>query len=124
MKTQMQELINKGWVVPSSSLWASPILLVPKDQGTNLRLCINFHNLNALTKKNRFPFPRIDVLLHRASKARVFSKIDLASSFYQIEVYRLYRELTAFILPETIDGYSLWEWKVMLFGLVNAPSTF
>ena len=124
MKTQMRELIDKEWVVPSSSPWASPILLVPKDQGTNLRLCIDFRDLNALTKKDRFPLPRIDVLLHRAAKARVFSKIDLASGFHQIEVYQPHRELTAFILPETIDGHSLWEWKVMPFGLVNAPSTF
>ena len=58
MKTQMRELIDKGWVVPSSSLWASPILLVPKDQGANLRLCIDFRDLNALTKKDRFPHPR------------------------------------------------------------------
>ena len=109
MKTQMRELIDKGWVVPSSSPWASPILLVPKDQGGNLRLCIDFRDLNALTKKDRFPLPRIDDLLHRASTARVFSKIDLASGFHQIEVYHPHRELTAFILPETIDGHSLWE---------------
>ena len=124
MKTQMRELIDKGWVTPSASPWASPILLVPKDQGKNLRLCIDFRDLNALTKKDRFPLPRIDILLHRASKARVFSKIDLASGFHQIEVYKPHRELTAFILSETIDGHSLWEWKVMPFGLVNAPSTF
>ena len=124
MRSQMRELIDKGWVVPSSSPWASPILLVPKDQGKSLRLCIDFRDLNALTKKDRFPLPRIDVLLHRASKARIFSKIDLASGFHQIQVYPQHRELTAFILPETVDGHSLWEWKVMPFGLVNAPSTF
>ena len=124
MRSQMRELVDKGWVVPSCSPWASPILLVPKDQGKKLRLCIDFRDLNALTKKDRFPLPRIDLLLHRASKARVFSKIDLASGFHQIEVFPPHRELTAFILPETIDGQSLWEWKVMPFGLVNAPSTF
>ena len=124
MRSQMRELIDKGWVVPSCSPWASPILLVPKDQGTKLRLRIDFRDLNALTKKDRFPLPRIDLLLHRASKSRVFSKIDLASGFHQIEVFPPHRELTAFILPETIDGQSLWEWKVMPCGLVNAPSTF
>ena len=109
MRSQIRELVDKGWVVPSCSPWASPILLVPKDQGKKLRLCIDFHDLNTLTKKDRFPLPRIDLLLHRASKARVFSKIDLASGFHQIEVFPPHRELTAFILPETIDGQSLWE---------------
>ena len=71
-----------------------------------------------------FPLPRLDLLLHKAAKARIFSKLDLASGFHQIEVHPPHRELTAFILPEPIDGCSLWEWKVMPFGLVNAPSTF
>ena len=124
MREQMRELIDKGWVVASSSPWASPILFVPKDGGTKHRMCIDFRDLNALTKKDRFPLPRIDLLLHRSAKACLFSKIDLASGFHQIEVFPQHRELTAFILPETVDGQSLWEWKVMPFGLVNAPSTF
>ena len=124
MREQMKELIDKGWVEPSASLWASPIFFVPKDGGKQYRMCIDFCDLNALTKKDRFPLPRIDLLLHRSAKARIFSKIDLASGFHQIEVFPQHRELTAFILPETIDGQSLWEWKVMPFGLVNAPSTF
>ena len=124
MREQMRELIDKGWVEPSASPWASPILFVPKDGGKQHRMCIDFRDLNALTKKDRFPLPRIDLLLHRSAKARIFSKIDLASGFHQIEVFPKHRELTAFILPETIDDQSLWEWKVMPFGLVNAPSTF
>ena len=124
MREQMRELIDKGWVEPSASPWASPILFVPKDGGKKHRMCIDFRDLNALTKKDRFPLPRIDLLLHRSAKAKIFSKIDLASGFHQIEVFPKHRELTAFILPETIDGQSLWEWKVMPFGLVNAPSTF
>ena len=109
MREQMRELIDKGWVEPSASPWASPILFVPKDDGTKQRMCIDFRDLNALTKKDRFPLPRIDLLLHRSAKACIFSKIDLASGFHQIEVFPQHRELTAFILPETIDGQSLWE---------------
>ena len=124
MMTQMRELIDKGWVTPSASPWAAPILFVPKDDGTKLRMCIDFRDLNALTKKDAFPLPRLDILLHKADKAKIFSKIDLASGFHQIEVHPAHRELTAFILPEAIDGCSLWEWKVMPFGLINAPSTF
>ena len=55
MREQMRELIDKGWVSPSSSPWASPILLVPKDDGQKLRMCVDFRNLNALTKKDAFP---------------------------------------------------------------------
>ena len=87
-------------------------------------MCVDFRDLNALTKKDAFPLPRLDILLHKAARARVFSKLDLASGFHQIEVHPAHRELTAFILPEAIDGCSLWEWKVMPFGLINAPSTF
>ena len=124
MINQMRELIDKGWVTPSASPWAAPILFVPKDDGTQLRMCIDFRDLNALTKKDAFPLPRLDLLLHKAEKATIFSNIDLASGFHQIEVYPDHRELTAFILPEAVDGCSLWEWKVMPFGLINAPSTF
>ena len=124
MFSQMKELIAKGWVVPSASPWAAPILFVPKDNGTKLRMCVDFRDLNALTKKDAFPLPRIDLLLHKANNAKIFSKLDLASSFHQIEVHPAHRELTSFILPEAVEGCALWEWKVMPFGLVNAPSTF
>ena len=124
MREQMHELIEKGWVQASASPWAAPVLFVPKDDGKKQRMCIDFRDLNALTKKDRFPLLRIDLLLHRSAKASIFSKIDLASGFHQIEVFTEHRELTSFILPETVDGQSLWEWKVMPFGLVNAPSTF
>ena len=63
-------------------------------------------------------------MLHKSVHATIFSKLDLASGFHQIEVYPAHRELTAFTLPEAIDGHALWEWQVMPFGLVNAPPTF
>ena len=124
MRTQMTELIEKGWVLPSESPWAAPILFVSKDGGKALRMCVDFRDLNALTIRDRFPLPRLELLLHKAIHAKVFSKLDLASGYHQIEVYPTHRELTAFILPETVQGHALWEWKVMPFGLVNAPATF
>ena len=124
MREQIADLSQKGWIQHSSSPWASPILFVKKDGGSKLRMCTDLRNLNALTKKDAFPLPRLDLALHRAAKAKVFSKIDLASGFHQIEVYPPHRELTAFVLPEAVEGSSFWEWKVMPFGLVNAPATF
>ena len=124
MREQITDLADKGWIQPSSSPWASPILFVEKDGGSKLRMCTDLRNLNALTKKDAFPLPRLDLALHRAAKAKIFSKIDLASGFHQIEVYPPHRELTAFVLPEAVKGSAFWEWRVMPFGLVNAPATF
>ena len=63
MREQMRELIDKGWVEPSESPWAAPILLVSKDEGKKLRLCIDYRNLNALTKKDSFPTPMLGCLV-------------------------------------------------------------
>ena len=123
MREQMLELITQGWVEPSVSPWGAPILFVPKKGGA-LRMCIDYRDLNALTEDDSYPLPRLDVLLHSAAQAKVFSKIDLASGFHQIAVHPESRPLTAFRLPEAVQGSSLWQWKVMPFGLRNAPPTF
>ena len=68
---------------------------------------MDFRDLNSLTKKDAFPLPRLDLMLHKANRATVFSKIDLASGFHQIEVHPPHRELTAFILPEPVSGSAL-----------------
>ena len=68
---------REGLVVPSMSPWAALILFVAKDGGKSLRMCVDFRDLNALTKKDRFPLPRLEILLHRARRANIFSKIDL-----------------------------------------------
>ena len=124
MREQITDLADKGWIQPSSSPWASPILFVSKDEGTKWRLCTDLRNLNALTKKDAFPLPRLDAALHKAATATIFSKLDLASGFHQIAIHPGHRELTAFVLPEAVKGSSFWEWTVMPFGLVNAPATF
>ena len=123
MKEQIAELDANGWIEKSISPWGAPILFVPKKNG-EWRMCVDFRDLNAMTEDDSFPLPRIEVLLHRASSAKIFSKLDLASGFHQIEVKPDARPLTAFRLPEPVNGSSLWQWKVMLFGLRNAPPTF
>ena len=123
MREQIKELAQHGWIEPSVSPWGAPILFVPKKSG-ELRLCVDFRDLNAVTEDDSFPLPRIEVMLHRAASATIFSKLDLASGFHQIEVDGESRPLTAFRLPEAVEGSSLWQWKVMPFGLRNAPPTF
>ena len=103
----MRELVAKGWVGPSESPWAAPILFVRKDGGQSLRMCVDFRDLNTLTVRDRFPLPRLDLLLHKAVNARIFSKLDLASGYHQIEVHPPHRELTAFVLPEAVEGHAL-----------------
>ena len=123
MHEQMAELVRQGWVEQSTSPWGAPVLFVPKKNGT-LRMCVDFQDLNSVTVDDSYPLPRLEVLLHRSANATVFSKLDLASGFHQIEVERDSRPMTAFRLPEAAAGSSLWQWKVMPFGLRNAPPTF
>ena len=123
MRQQIRELADMGWITPSSSPWGAPILFVRK-KGGEWRLCVDFRDLNALTIADSFPMPRLESLLHRAGRACVFSKIDLASGYHQLAVEPESRATTAFRLPEPVYGCTHWEWTVMPFGLKNAPPTF
>jgi hypothetical protein len=76
LKVQLQELLDKGYIRPSSSPWGSPALFVKKKDGS-LRMCVDYRPLNAVTIKNKYPLPRIDVLFDQLASAQVFSKIDL-----------------------------------------------
>jgi hypothetical protein len=83
MKKQLQELLDKGCIRPSTSPWGCPALFVRK-KDESLRLCIDYRPLNAVTIKNKYPLPRIDVLFDQLVGAKVFSKIDLRSGNHQI----------------------------------------
>ena len=76
LKIQLQELLDKGFIRPSASPWGCPALFVKK-KDDSLRLCVDYRPLNAVTTKNKYPLPRIDVLFDQLASARVFSKIDL-----------------------------------------------
>jgi hypothetical protein len=85
LKTQLQEFLDKGYIRPSSSLWGCPTLFVKKKDGS-LRLCVDYQPLNAVTIKNKYPLPRIDVLFDQLAVDKVFSKIDLRSGYHQIKI--------------------------------------
>ena len=76
LKTQLQELLDKGFIRPSVSPWGAPVLFVKKKDGT-LRMCIDYRQINRVTVKNKYPLPRIEDLFHQLRGASVFSKIDL-----------------------------------------------
>lgn len=82
LKKQIKELMEKGYVRPSSSPWGSPVLFAKKKDGT-LRLCIDYRALNMATIKNKYPLPRINDLFEQLAEAKVFSKIDLRSGYHQ-----------------------------------------
>ncbi|GBG76310.1 hypothetical protein CBR_g22058 [Chara braunii] len=118
LRRQLKELIEKGWIRPSVSPYGSPVLFVPKKEGT-LRMCIDYRGLNAITVKNIEPLPRIDNLLDRVQGCRYFNKIDLKSGYHQIAIRPEDQHKTAFQIR-----YGLYEFVVMPFSLCNAPGTF
>jgi hypothetical protein len=111
LKKQLQELLDKGFIRPSTSPWGCPALFVKK-KDESLRLCVDYRPLNAVTIKNKYPLPRIDVLFDQLVGAKVFSKIDLRFGYHQIKI-------RASDIPKTAFStrYGLYEYLVMSFGL-------
>ncbi|WVZ76131.1 LOW QUALITY PROTEIN: hypothetical protein U9M48_024129 [Paspalum notatum var. saurae] len=116
---KLQEQLVKGFIRLSSSPWGCPALFVEKKDQGGKRLCVDYWLLNAVTIKNKYPLPHIDILFNQLAEAKVFSKTDLRSSYYQIKI----REED---IPKTVFSirYGLYEYLVMSFGLTNALAFF
>ncbi|XP_055959732.1 uncharacterized protein LOC126656815 [Mercurialis annua] len=118
LKEQLQELLDSGFIRPSTSPWGAPVLFVKKKDGS-FRLCIDYRQLNKATIKNRYPLPRIDDLFDQLQGAKCFSKIDLRSGYHQLRIRDVDVPKTAFR-----TRYGHFEFLVMSFGLTNAPAAF
>ena len=115
---ELDVMLSLGVVEPSSSDWCSTVVLVPKRDGT-IRFCIDFRQVNTLSKVDPYPMPRIDDLLERLGKAKYISTIDLSRGYWQVPLRERAKEITAFRTP-----FGLYHFRVMPFGLQGAPASF
>src|SRR5438045_2796579 len=118
MKGQLQDLIDKGFISPSSSPWGCSAMFVDKKDQTK-RLVVDYRPLNEVTIKNKYPLPDINILFDQLAGAKIFSKINLRSGYHHIRVREEDIPKTAFS-----TRYGLYEYLVMSFGLTNAPAFF
>ena len=118
MEEQIKDLLEQGFIRPLASPYGAPILFVPKKDG-RWRMCMDYCILNKQIVKDRFPLPRINQLMDRLGRAKIFSKLDLASGYHQISIAEDSIHKTAF---RTNLGH--WEFNVMPFGLTIASASF
>ena len=115
----VNDMLQAGAIRPSSSPWCNAVVLVWKKDG-GLRFCIDFRKLNARTKKDSYPLPRIQETLESLEGSRIFSSFDFKSGFWQVEMDEASKQYTAF----TVGSLGFFECERMPFGLCNVPATF
>ena len=118
LQEELQKMLDMGVIKPSNSEWASPIVLVPKKDGS-ARLCVDYRKLNRLSAFDAYPMPRVDDIIDRLGGARFISTFDLTRGYWQVPVAECDQEKTAFTTP-----YGLYQFTTMPFGLHGAPATF
>jgi hypothetical protein len=118
IERHVKDLLAAGLITQSTNPFASPVLLVLKKDGTCC-FCIDYRKLNSITVKNRFPMPLIEEILDELAGTTYFTKLDMRSGYHQIRRKEEDEYNSAF---KTHQGH--YQFKVMPFGLINAPATF
>jgi RNase H-like domain found in reverse transcriptase/Reverse transcriptase (RNA-dependent DNA polymerase) len=117
-KQYLVDNLSKGFIAPSQSPFAAPIIFARKANG-GLRFCVDYRKLNAVTRKDRYPLPLLDETLARISKARIFTKLDIRQAFHRVHIDPASEDLTTFR-----TRYGCYKYKVVLFWLTNEPATY
>ena len=118
LRKELNDLLEQGIIEESESPWASPIVMVPKSDGT-LRLCTDFRRVNAVTVPDPFPLPRVEDLLDRVGQAKFLTKLDMTRGYWQVPLDEESVPISAFV-----TSFGHFQWRYMPFGLRNAPATF
>ena len=115
---EIDNMLSKGVIEPSSSAYASPVVMVKKPDGST-RVCIDYRKLNSVTVFDPEPMPTAEEIFAKLAGDRYFSKFDLRKGYWQVPVNEEDQDLTTFVCHR-----GLFRFRVMSFGLVNAPATF
>jgi hypothetical protein len=118
LKKEIEYMLANNIIEPSNSEWSSPCILVPKPDGS-YRLVADMRSVNQCSKTDSYPIPRIDDCIDKIGNAKFVSKFDLLKGYWQVPLTERAKEITAFCTP-----FGLYQYKVMPFGLKNAPATF
>ena len=118
VQEEVKKMLQLGVIEESHSPWSSPIVIVPKPDGT-LRFCNDFRKLNEVSLFDAYPMPRVDELIERLGPARFISTLDLTKGYWQVPLTPRARPKTAFSTPE-----GLFQYTVLPFGVHGAPATF
>ena len=109
---------ENGIIEESNSPWCSPCILVPKSDGS-VRFCTDFRKVNAVTKPDTYPLPRVDDYIDKIGSAKFVSSYDLLKGYWQVPLTARAKEISAFVTP-----HGLYQYRVLPFGMMNAPATF
>ena len=118
LKKELDYMLTNDIIEPSQSDWSSPCLLVPKNDGTYC-FCTDYRKVNVTTKSDSYPIPRVEDCIDRIGRAKYVSKIDLLKAYWHVPLTPKAKEISAFVTPE-----GFYQYKVMPFGMKNAPATF
>ncbi len=118
VQSELEAMLEMGVIEESHSDWVSPIILIPKTDGS-VRFCVDYRKVNAVSKFDAYPMPRVDELLDRLGTSRIYSTLDLTKRYWQIPLSPLSKEKTAFTTP-----FGLHQFVTLPFGFFWAPATF